>query len=120
IIGSTVSRPSGPGPCRTPHGRGEGEDVWNAAHDPRLIKAVSLLQNYPKLPHEPRILKCGKCRIELCDKEGIIRRQCRNEGGVNGEIVLCRVTRPAGPPIPSKRLGKENFLSLSNQICLGR
>ena len=46
--------------------------MWDATHDARPVKAVHVLKSFSSM--EPRIFKCGELRLELCDKEGIIRQ----------------------------------------------
>ena len=86
----------------------------DASQDARLVEAVQVLEDQPELPEQSRVLEPGEGRIELRHEQRVIGRQGRDEGRIQGEVVLGRVAGPAGPSVATEGLVEEDRLSPGN------
>src|SRR5262245_11445595 len=87
--------------------------MWDASHDKlvgQAVKAVQILKYQPHIPHQLRLLEIlRKRRVELCDKERIVGRQCRYERGIDSEIVVLTVTCSASSAVALESFIKEDL-----------
>src|SRR5437667_12399084 len=86
-----------------------------------VIKPVEVFQNESELPHQSGIFKVLlQVRVEFGDKQGIVRRQRRDECRIDAEVRLGSMTGPAGSAIAIEGFIEENVLPLGDEITRGR
>ena len=98
--------------------------MGHPAHDELVLQVVEPVQILPdeaELAHQLRIFEIlFEVGVKLGHKQRISGRQGGNELGINGEVVLGRVTCPASPAVPVERLVKEDLFPLGDKIDRGR
>ena len=86
----------------------------------KVIKPVEVFQNQRELPHQFGIFKVLlQVRVEFGDKQGIVRRQRRDERRIDAQVRLGSMTGPAGSAIAIEGFVEEKVLPLGDQIARG-
>src|SRR5438132_8569619 len=97
--------------------------MGGSPHDELLLevlKSVEVFQNQPELPHQSGIFKILlQIRIEFGDKQGIVRRQRRDERRIDAQVGLGSMTGPAGSAIAIEGFVEEKVLPLGDEIIRG-
>src|SRR5882672_11453709 len=93
-----------------------------ATHDKLLFQvgeAVQIFQDQPELTHQSWILEIlFEVRIEFGHEQRVVRRKRGNERGIESQIILGRMTGPAGSAIALEGFVEENLSSLCDKILL--
>src|SRR6266850_67641 len=100
----------------------ETEHVRDPPHDElvlEVVEPVKVFENQSELPHQRRVLEVLlQGWGELGDEEGIVLRERRDEGRVDGEVILRRMAGAAGTPVAGERLVEEEVSSLRDELGL--
>ncbi len=84
-----------------------------------VVEPVKVFENQPELPHQRRVLEVFlQGWVELGHEEGIVLRERRDEGRVDGEVILRRMAGAAGTPVAGERLVEEEVSSLRDELGL--
>ena len=120
IAGGSIAGPAGPRSPGTVDRVPKSECVWNPPHGEfirQVTKAIQIFQYQAEFSHQPGIFEIGFQRgIEFGHEQRVVLRQRSDEGRVDGEIVLGRMTGAAGAAIAGKRLIEEDLPAFFDEL----
>jgi hypothetical protein len=97
--------------------------VGHAAQDEALlevVEAVEVLEDQAELSQQTRVLEAHRqLGDELRHEERVVVGERRDEGRVEREAVLGRVTGAAGAAVPIEGLAEEDRFSSRHELRLG-
>src|SRR5712692_682056 len=87
----------------------------------QIVEPIQVLQDEAELAHQLWILEIlFEVRLKLGDKQGIVRRQRRDERRIDTEVRLGSMTGTAGSAIAIEGFVEENVLPFGDEIARGR